>query len=435
MEPKVIQQLLAQRLVERFPREGAAILNSAGAKEIISKIENLEDQVAREVLLSLTSDIVAEVLGAMSDDLFKRIFSQFDAYTTARLISRLDESAIESKLALLPAKTARAITDLLTYPTDSAGYLMDTRIITFLPDSTAGGVLERLRQIGSQKVFTVYVAEADGTLLGKASLQAVALSLPEIKLRTLMTPTSSVHLMAPQHEVVEIFQQGSIISLPVVDLDNRILGIIRNDTLISVSQKDATEDVLAIFGAGREERALSKATFAIGKRLPWLQINLLTAFLAASIVGIFEDTIARITVLAVFLPVVAGQSGNTGSQALAVTIRGLALREIHTGHWWKVARKEVLVGFVNGVAVALTTALVVYFWTSSYGLGVVIGTSMVFSMVIAGFSGAVIPILLKSFGLDPAQSSSIVLTTVTDIVGFLSFLGLATVLGSALGIV
>ena len=147
------------------------------------------------------------------------------------------------------------------------------------------------------------------------------------------------------------------------------------------------------------------------------------------------DTIARITILAVFLPVVAGQSGNTGSQALAVTIRGLALREIRVGQWFRVAKKEAAVGLINGIAVSLTTAIIVYFWASSIGLAIVICVSMVFSMIIAGFSGAVIPIFLKSIGQDPAQSSSIVLTTVTDIVGFMSFLGLATVLGSILGIV
>ncbi|MGB5529105.1 MAG: magnesium transporter, partial [Ignavibacteriaceae bacterium] len=169
-------------------------------------------------------------------------------------------------------------------------------------------------------------------------------------------------------------------------------------------------------------------------RLPWLEINLATAFLAATVVGFFEDTIARITILAVFLPVVAGQSGNTGSQALAVTIRGLALREVRPRDWFKVARKEVSVGFINGLAVALTTSIIVYFWADSSGLAIVIGTSMILSMVIAGLFGAVIPMVLQALGQDPAQSSSIVLTTVTDVFGFLSFLGLATALATVLGI-
>jgi magnesium transporter len=271
--------------------------------------------------------------------------------------------------------------------------------------------------------------------MGRVPIQVIAVSPPGEQLMNLVEKSISVHLMTQQEEIVDLLKNGRIISIPVVDLDNRLMGIIRYDTLIKAAQSDATEDVQAIFGAGREERALSRVGFAIRKRLPWLEINLATAFLAASIVGMFEDTIARITVLAVFLPVVAGQSGNTGSQALAVTIRGLALREFRIGQWFRVARKELAVGFINGIAVALTTSVIVYVWASSFGLALVIGISMVFSMAIAGFSGAVIPILLKSAGQDPAQSSSIVLTTVTDIVGFFSFLGLATVLGTALGIV
>lgn len=338
-------------------------------------------------------------------------------------------------MVLLPEKKNKQLLEIFNYPADSAGHLMDTRVVTFQPTQTTGEVLNRLRSLQDLRLLTMYVTDSDGRLLGKVPLQTVAISPPETLLEGLIIPSSSVHVMSPEEEVVELFQEGKILSLPVVDLDNKLLGLIRNDALIAATQKDATEDVLAIFGAGREERALSKASFAIKKRLPWLQINLATAFLAASIVSLFEDTIAKITVLAVFLPVVAGQSGNTGSQALAVTIRGLALREIQSNQWWKVARKEVIVGFVNGIAVAATTSLIVFFWTSSYGLAVVIGTSMVLSMVIAGFSGAVIPIVLKSLGQDPAQSSSIVLTTVTDIVGFLSFLGLATVLGSLLRII
>lgn len=168
------------------------------------------------------------------------------------------------------------------------------------------------------------------------------------------------------------------------------------------------------------------------KRLPWLQVNLLTAFLAASVVGLFEGTIARFTALAVLLPVVAGQSGNTGAQALAVTMRGLALREIRARQWFRVTAKEATAALINGVAVAFTTAIAVYFWSRSKGLALVIFVSMILSMTAAGISGAIIPILLTRLRQDPAQSSSIILTTVTDVVGFLSFLGIATALSSML---
>ncbi len=185
-------------------------------------------------------------------------------------------------------------------------------------------------------------------------------------------------------------------------------------------------------GAGREERALSPPQFAVLKRLPWLEINLATAFLAASVVGLFESTIAKFTALAVLMPVVAGQAGNSGAQALAVTMRGLALREISTRHWFRVLFKEANVGVINGIAIALTTGVGTFVWSRSWGLALVISLSMVLSMVLAGIAGAVIPIALTRLGYDPAQSSTIVLTTVTDVSGFMSFLGIATLLSSLL---
>jgi magnesium transporter len=181
-------------------------------------------------------------------------------------------------------------------------------------------------------------------------------------------------------------------------------------------------------GASREERALSSPLFAVRKRLPWLQINLLTAFLAAAVVGIFEDTIAKVTALAVLLPVVAGQSGNAGAQALAVTMRGLVLREISARHWPRVLAKEAATGTLNGLAVAVTTAAGVWIWSRSTGLVAVIAAAMVISMIAAGVAGALVPVILHRLGQDPATASSIILTTVTDVVGFLSFLGIATLL-------
>ena len=221
-------------------------------------------------------------------------------------------------------------------------------------------------------------------------------------------------------------------SLPVVDFDGRILGVLRQEEMITAAQQVATEDIVSMVGAGKDERALSPPLFAVRKRLPWLEVNLLTAFLAAAVVGIFEGTIARYTALAVLLPVVAGQSGNTGAQALAVTMRGLALREIRLRQWLRVTWKELLVGALNGVAVAVTTAAAVFVWSRSTGLALVIGVSMVISMTAAGFAGAIIPLMLTRLRQDPAQSSSIILTTITDVVGFFSFLGIATILSSTL---
>jgi magnesium transporter len=236
---------------------------------------------------------------------------------------------------------------------------------------------------------------------------------------------------ASVEEVLERLE-GLASGLPVVDFEGRLLGVIRQREMLATAQQELSADLQTMVGASRDERALSAVGFAVRRRLPWLNVNLGTAFLAAAVVGLFEDTIARVTALAVLLPVVAGQSGNSGAQALAVTMRGLALREIRLSQWRRLVLKELSVGILNGLAVAAVTAAGVYVWSRSGALSLVIGVAMVISMTVAGLAGACVPMAMKALGQDPATASSIVLTTVTDVVGFLSFLGLATLLAGRL---
>jgi magnesium transporter len=302
--------------------------------------------------------------------------------------------------------------------------------MTFRAATTADQVLERLRSTSWKRIFEVFVVDAEGVLVGAVPLQVLAVSHKETLGELQRPPKAVVRSMATREEVVEILETTKTPVVPVVDLDGKLLGVIRYDALIAATQAEASVDVQTMVGASREERALSSVSFAVKKRLPWLQVNLGTAFLAASVVGLFESIIAQFTALAVLLPVVAGQSGNTGAQALAVTMRGLALREVRVRQWFAVIFKEFRVGLVNGVAVAVTTAGFVFLWSRSIGLSLVIGFSMVLSMALAGLSGGAIPMLLTAIGQDPAQSSSIILTTVTDVVGFFSFLGIATLLAT-----
>jgi magnesium transporter len=273
----------------------------------------------------------------------------------------------------------------------------------------------------------------DTRLIGQIEVQEMALAGAEALLADLLVPApAAVTVTAGREEIVQLLEQHRLSDIPVVDADGRLVGVVRYDALVKAVEDEASAKLQMMVGVSKEERALSKIGFSIKKRLPWLQINLLTAFLAASVVGLFEATIAKYTALAVLLPVVAGQSGNTGAQALAVTMRGLALREITALHWPKVLWKESNVGFFNGIAVALTTSIGVWVWSGSIGLALVIGVSMVLSMIIAGIAGAAIPIVLTVLGQDPAQSSSIILTTVTDVAGFFSFLGIATAMSAFL---
>jgi magnesium transporter len=423
-----INRTLIDAYLRRHPENSATVLSSVDEEKIVEYLRNQPFDTVRILLLRLGSEKVQGVISRMANAQFIDLFNAIDPYTSAILLSKLTDDEREKRIELLLPRLSKEIREILSYPPDSAGFLMDTKVLTFQLDSTVEDVLDKLRKLGDKRIVNVYIVDGEGRLMGYTPIQIVAISPVDEIMRNVMEKSVSIHVMAPQEEVVQLLQDRKIFGLPVVDLDDKLLGIIRNDTLIQTAQREAIEDVQTIFGAGREERALSRVSFAIRKRLPWLEINLATAFLAAAVVGIFEDTIAKITVLAVFLPVVAGQSGNTGSQALAVTIRGLALREIRVSQWFRVARKEMTVGLINGVFVAVSTAIIVYLWAASFGLSIVIAVSMVFSMIIAGFSGAVIPIALKSVGQDPAQSSSIILTTVTDVVGFLSFLGLASML-------
>jgi magnesium transporter len=293
--------------------------------------------------------------------------------------------------------------------------------------------LEQVRQTKPRDLRQLFIVDAERRLSGTVDLQDLLVAEPTDLLKEIARPpAATVSPFDDREEVAQRLRDFHLDVLPVVDIHERLIGVIRHDALLKTLEEAASVDIQMMVGAGREERALSEPQFAIKKRLPWLEINLATAFLAAAVVGLFEGTIAKFTALAVLMPVVAGQSGNTGAQSLAVVMRGLALREISTRHWFRVLFKETKVGFVNGVAIAATTGLGVLLWSQSTGLAIVIVISMVASMVIASIAGSLIPIALTRLGQDPAQSSSIILTTVTDVAGFMSFLGIATLLSSLL---
>lgn len=286
-----------------------------------------------------------------------------------------------------------------------------------------------IRSLGQkQPLFYIYVTDEKNRLEGVLAMRDLVLADPRTRLEAVMTKdVMSVPANLDREEVIKLAAQSRYLAIPVVDSQKRLLGIIHSGDLIEAAEEEASEDMQKMVGAGGDEEVFSPFLFSLRKRLPWLQFNLVTAFLAAAVVGLFENTIARITALAVFLPVVAGQGGNTGAQTLAVVIRGMALGQVKRTLAWRVITKEAWLGVVNGVSVGLVTALVGFWWEKNPYFGLVIGLAMVVNMAAACIAGAGIPLLMKAFGWDPAQSSSIILTTVTDILGFFSFLGLATI--------
>ena len=406
------------QLCESLPYEEAAqILQSINIRELILVWEQLPTNTQDQLLKNFTPETI------------RLLLTRLEPLQSATILFRLDEQSRESYLSLLDKSVSDELNIIIGYAPDTAGRLMDPRIFPFQGGMSVEEAQQRLRKHKPKALRELYLIDNDAKLSGKVDIQNLVIAEPDQLLADLSTKlVISVQDIAPREEVLEIIERRKLLSLPVVDFDGRLIGVIRAPALMSAVQEETSVDIQTMVGVSKDEKALSPIGFSVVKRLPWLHINLATAFIAAAVVGLFEGTIEKFTALAILLPVVAGQSGNAGAQALAVTMRALALREISIRHWRRVVLKEINVGFLNGVAVALTTSVGVYIWSRSFGLSLVIGSAMVISMVAAGFSGALIPITLKRLGQDPAQSSSIVLTTVTDVVGFMSFLGIATLL-------
>jgi len=423
---------LADAYVLHYPGEVAEELEQAELEDVVAFLESRETREAGAVLERMVERLATDVLERMSAEALPRVLSAIDPARAAVLLSRLDEDVREERMALLPTRFAAELRELMTYPEDSAGHLMETRLLTFSPETTVKETIARVREEGSKR-YNLLVVDEEGVLTGLVPVPDLVHARPGVRLGQLIaTRPPSVTAMAPRDEVLEVLERGDVRVLPVVDAYGKLLGVIRQEGLVQAVREEAAADLSTMVGGSKDERALSTPWFAVKKRLPWLNINLLTAFVAAAVVGLFESTIAQFTALAVLLPVVAGQSGNTGAQALAVVMRGLALREIRVSHWAPVLMKEGVAGALNGVAIAAVTSAGVYVWSQSWGLCLVIAVAMVVSMVIAAVSGAAIPLVLTLLRQDPAQSGSIILTTVTDVMGFFSFLGLATLLSGLL---
>jgi len=417
---------LLRAYTEQYPDELARSLEEASPEESAAFLLAQPAPRAADVLQRLSPEQGAAVLGASRGRGAKRLLEKVEPGRAAGLLARLEPEERAALLGELGPDLARELAELARYPTDTAGALMDPVVSAFRAETKVGLVLSRLRRRRRRRIQDVFVVDEEGRLTGAVSLQELALAPTDTALGSLTAGAPPrVAATAGREEIVESMQDGAVGTLAVVDFDGRLLGVLRQATLVEAAEREASADIQSMVGASPEERALSPVGFAVKKRLPWLQINLGTAFLAASVVGLFEETIEQVTALAILLPVVAGQSGNSGAQALAVTMRGLVLREIRARSWPRVLMKELAVGALNGLAVAAVCSFFVYLWSRSVGLSLVIGVAMVLAMIVAGIAGAAIPTLLSALGQDPAQSSSIILTTVTDVAGFFTFLGLA----------
>ncbi|MDF2177249.1 magnesium transporter [Aliiglaciecola sp. CAU 1673] len=423
---------LSQAFLSNYPVKSARFLETQPPKQAAKLLAEQPVYLVSNLWKFLPPGSGDAIFDELPGDYASRLILGLDSHLAIGLLSRLEPQEREPLFTLL-AKHSQTLADeyrgLMEYPEDTAGRLMHTRIQAFAADTTAQSALQQLKHQMVSSVDCLYLLDQQQKLVGEVALTDLLHCPPSAPLSSIATPIKTfLNALDDIDQVTEKFEGYRVQAIPVLDLHGQLIGAIRFFDVYQSTKEDLVSDMQTMVGASADERALSSSFFAVKKRLPWLHINLLTAFAAAAVVGAFEGLISEVTALAILLPVAAGQSGNAGAQALAVTMRGLTLREITTRHWSKVFFKEMFAGFMIGIAIAITCGLGVYVWSQSIGLALVISLAMILSLAVACSAGALVPIILKKAGLDPAQSSSIVLTTITDITGFMSFLGIAMLL-------
>ncbi|MGE3804233.1 MAG: magnesium transporter [Gemmataceae bacterium] len=434
-------EALLRAFVDQHPEGAAHAFEALSHADQQRLLNSLPVRVAVSLLERINPDLTGVLLEQLKVERIGELLADMTPRAGSALLHRLEEGKRAELMSRLPSHVSRQLGELAQYPEESAGAIMEPRVASLPIDLTVQQAISQIRKTPRDVLYYLYVTQRDQTLTGVLNMRDLLLANPRdpieglVKRNVLAVPDTM-----DREEVVNMMREKGLLALPVVDLEGRLVGVVKHDEALHAGQLEAFEDLQKIVGAGADERALSPVSKVIRSRLPWLYVNLLTAFLASAVIGLFEGLIAQIAVLAVLLPVVAGQGGNTGSQSLAVVMRGLALREIIPSSRRRVILKELMGGLLNGVFVALGTSLAVFVWRliaqdplhSCTAMALVIGLAMIVNMSVAALSGAVIPMALKAMGRDPAQSAGIFLTTVTDVVGFSAFLGLALLFQSML---
>jgi len=378
----------------------------------------------------------AEKLANLSGDLIARELMHLSPGFAQDVLDALPTDARERATSAAPADVARQWQRNALYDAGTVGRMMEPVVAAFPPHARVDEVIEELRELVTRALITyVYVVDAEGHLLGIVTMRDLLFSSRDCALDEVMLRGAfALHAAMPLKDAMRLVLDRHYPVYPVVDSERRLIGLVRGQTMFEAQAIEITLQAGSMVGLEKEERLATHWLHSLKLRHPWLQLNLLTAFLAAAVVGLFQDTIDRLVILALFLPVLAGQSGNTGCQALAVTLRGMTLGELKPGAERPLIAKETWVGCLNGVGVGVAAAIGMYITATGQSqeqpamLAFVVFLAMIASCMASGISGAIIPLTLKRFGLDPATASSIFLTTATDVVSMGMLLGLATIL-------
>ena len=415
-------------LEQLHPSEIADVMEGLPGKARATIWNLIKPEIEGDVLSELQDAVRTELLGNMHPYEVAKATKDLDTDDVADIIQDLPEDLQDSVLLAMDAQYRQRLASLLSYPEDTAGGLMNTDVVSVRADVSLDVVMRYLRLLGDipQRTDSLMVVDRENKYLGVLSLTDVLSKDPESSVGETMTAKTGIPAMTPESIVAKIFEQRDLISAAVVNEENILLGRITVDDVVDVIQENADHTVLSMAGLGFDDMFAPVLTSA-KRRAIWLGINLVTAFLAAWVIGQFEDTIKHLVALAVLMPIVAGMGGIAGSQTLTIAVRGLALGQIGRSNARALLIKELAVGALNGIIWAAIVSAVVILWFENWQLGLIIGLAMMANLIVAALAGAVIPLALKRFGIDPAIAGGVILTTITDVIGFATFLGLATI--------
>jgi len=423
----------AERLLERVhPADLGPLLTGLTPDEIRTVIDLLFKQHRAATLLKeLSAEVRPQIFEAITDQRMAEVLARLEIDDMLEAVEAVPEERRDAVLQLMPRSKRDELRHAELYPPDSAGRVMTTRFLALDEKMTAQEAIDSIRAAGdaSDSILYLYVVDELKRLLGVVPIRRLVAAPPDTPCRELMILEAiSTPPEADQEEVAQLVARYDLLAIPVTDVDGCMLGVITVDDVIDVITEEATEDMYHLAGLSEEDRVYTSARLSIRKRLPWMLLNLGTAFTAGSVVGMFQGTLEQLVTLAVFLPVVAGVGGNGGIQTLTVITRAIALGEIEFSSGLRAVGKEMIVGFTIGSIAGVLSGALAYAWNQNPAMGMVLLLAMMITMTIAGLLGAAVPLILKALNQDPALGAGVIVTFCTDALGFFSFLGIATLL-------
>ncbi len=424
---------------EAEARQLATDLHEADLADLLENLDRddrprliriLGDAFDLEVLTYLDSSLREDIIEALEPRQLADSLSDLDSDDAVDIFEDLDQEAQREVLEALPRADRIALEESLSFPEDSAGRIMQREVLAVPSSWTVGQTIDYMRAAKDlpDDFYDLYIVDPKHQPIGFVPLSRAMRTKRPVALTDIMTDDMKVvPIEMDQEEVAYLFRQYGLVSAPVVDGAGRLIGVVTVDDVVHIIDEEAEEDLLKL--AGVQEADLYSAVLDTTRsRFSWLLVNLFTAVAASLVIAIFEETIERVVALAVLMPIVASMGGNAGTQTLTVAVRAIAMRDLSAGNAWRFVGKEVLVGLANGLIFAVLAGLLAWVWFDAPMIGAIIAAAMVINLVVATLSGALVPLGLEKLGVDPAVASSVVLTTVTDVIGFFAFLGLAALL-------